>query len=289
MRAAAAVYAEHVVPLAGTVRDSAETALPAVDPTSLGTASGTGVTAAGLRHLVPAVSLVTGRRALLPAGAVRTFGAYNRDGSWTPTGAGTGVGGSVREAAARGLLGALSYQALTGAIAGRGRVSRVSLDSLGADAELVFLTRSAKNLGLRLELLDLADDERPAPVLLARAADPLTGEWRWAPGAAVRWRDAAVDAMRDLLGGAQLDRQSADGGRADTGDALLADFDAGTLAVTAESEAGDDAPGGWTGLVSRLRDGGWDALSADTGSADLRAGGLHVVRVVLASGRARAL
>jgi ribosomal protein S12 methylthiotransferase accessory factor YcaO len=290
LRGAAAVYAEHVVPLSGVLTgaaaDKARATLTAVDPANLGTASGTGAPAEPVRHWVPAVSLLTGAGALLPAGAVRTFSAYNTDRAWTPTAAGTGVGGSVPQAAARGLLGALSYQALTDAIHGRVPVRRVSLDSLGADPELVFLTASAKNLGLRLELLDLGGADRPAPVLLARAVDPATGEWRWALGASVRWREAAVDAMRDVLGAAQLDRQSADGVRADTGDAVLADFAPQTLAVTGETEAGDDAPGGFAGLLGRLADIDTDALLADGGSADLRAGGLHVVRVVLERGRA---
>ena len=291
LRSAAAVYTEHVVPLAGVLRGAApqqDGAPPAaVDPTALDVFSGTGLPGAGVRHWVPAVSLLSGERSLLPAGAVRTFGAYNSDRAWVPTAAGTGVGGSAQEAAARGLLGALAYRALTGAVRARGQVSRVSLDSLGSDAELVFLTRSAKNLGLRLELLELLDGDRPAPVLLARAADPATGGWRWALGASVSWREAAVEAMRDLLGGAQVDRQLGDGAHGDAGDPVLADLAPGTLAVTGETEAGDDAPGGWSGLLARLGGSGGDALVADCGSADLRAGGLHVVRVALTSGGAR--
>ncbi len=293
LRGAAAVYAEHVVPLAATLRgaalEKARADWPAIEPAALGTASGTGLPASRVRHWVPAVSLLTGRSALLPAGAVRTFGAYNSEGAWNPTRAGTGVGGSVAEAAARGLLGALSYQALTEAIRARRDVSLVNLDDLREDAELLFLIRSAENLGLRLELLDLAGADQPAPVLLARAADSVTGVARWALGASVSRRQAAVEAMRDLLGGAQLDRQSPDGERADTGDPVLADFDAATLGVTGSAGAGEDAPGGWNGVLSRLHGSGTDALMADTGSDDLRAGGLHVVRVVLASGGRRAV
>ena len=288
LRTAAAVYAEHTVPLRdaldGQALATARQTWRSADPAALGTAAGTGLPAGRIHYWTPSVSLLTGERVLLPAGAVRPFGAYNSEGAWTPTSAGTGVGGSLPRAAARGLLSALSYQALTGAIGARCAVSLVSPDSLDADPELLFLSRSAANLGLRLDLLDLAVPERPSPVLLARAVDPLTGRWRWALGCSVGWREAATDAVRDLLGGVQLDRQRADGVRTDTGDPLLADFDPGTLAVTDEAKPGEDAADGWAGVLRRLGEHGCDPLLAVTGSPDLRAGGLEVVRVVLASG-----
>lgn len=288
LRTAAAVYVEHRVPLRdaldGPALAAAREQWPAVDPAALGTASGVGPSNRRIRYWTPSVSLLTGNRVLVPAGAVRPFGGYNADGAWTPTSAGTGVGDSLPQAAARGLLGALSYQALTEAIGARCGVSLVSPDALDTDPELLFLGRSAVNLGLRLELLDLALPDRPAPVLLARAVDPHTGQWRWALGCSVGWRDAAADAVRDLLGGVQLDRQHADGGRTDTGDPLLADFDPGTLAVTDEAKQGDDAADGWAGVLRRLRARDCDPLLTVTGTPDLRAGGLEVVRLVLASG-----
>lgn len=296
LRTAAAVHAEHTVPLRGAL-DGPELAAarerwPSADPAALGTAVGTGLPAARIRSWTPAVSLLTGGGVLLPAGAVHTFGGHNTDGAWTPTSAGTGVGDSLRQAAARGLLGALSYRSLTEAIGARGTAALVNLDGQAgpdADPELRFLSRSAANLGLRLELLDLAEPEQPAPVLLARAVDPLTGEWRWAVGCSVSWHEAAADAVRDLLGAVQVDRQPADGVRADLGDPLLADFDPGTLAVTGEAKPGEDAADGWAGLLRRLAEHGCDALCAVTGAADLRAGGLEVCRVVLTTGRQRAL
>ena len=290
LRAAAAVHAEHAVPLAGVLSgaalEAARETLPPVDPAALGAASGTGAPAEPVAHWVPAVSLITGAGALLPAGAVRTFSAYNTDRTWAPTGAGTGVGGSVREAAARGLLGALAYRELTSAVRGRVPVRRVSPDSLGGDPELVFLAASAKNLGLRLELLDLGAADRPAPVVLARARDA-AGAWTWALGASTDWHEAAAEAARDVLGRVQLERQ-AHGRAVDTGDPVLADLAPATLAVTEESQAGDDAADGWTGVCERLAGAGLDALLAESGAADLAAGGLHVVRVVLVPGRARA-
>ncbi|MDI5961753.1 TOMM precursor leader peptide-binding protein [Streptantibioticus silvisoli] len=281
LRAAAAVYAERAGGPATLPRDAGR---PAVDPAAIGTATGVEVPDAALRHQVAAVSLLTGATAWLPAGAVAPFGAFNADLAWAPTSAGTGAGGTVPEAAARGLLGALAYRALTSAVAGRGEVRRVGPDTLDGDPELVFLVRSAKNLGLRLELLDLLDGDRPAPVVLARARDDRGGAWHWAVGSSVSWSGAAVEAMRDLLGAVQLERQD-DGRPADTGDPLLADFAPGTLAVTGECGAGDDAAGGWAGLLERLRASRTDALLVERGSADLAAGGLRVVRVVLVSGR----
>ena len=128
LRTAAAVYTEHTAPLRealdGPALAAAREKWPSVDPAALGTASGTGLSGGRIRYWTPAVSLLTGEAALLPAGAVRPFGAYNAEGAWTATSAGTGVGASLPQAAARGLLGALSYQALRGAAAGGGRPAR---------------------------------------------------------------------------------------------------------------------------------------------------------------------
>ncbi|MFJ5215590.1 TOMM precursor leader peptide-binding protein [Streptomyces sp. NPDC088354] len=284
---AAETYAEHVVPPDGLVRGAAlETARekwPLIAPDSLDVASGTGAGAAQVRAWLPATSLTSGRTALVPAGAVRTFGADNHDRAFLPTSAGSAAAASPAAAATLGLYSALSLHALTLALRGRTAVTLLPAGWEGEDRELVFLRRSAVNLGLTAELLDLGGPEAPAAVLVARAEDPHTGRTFWAIGAGAARRRAAVTALRDLLGQVQLGRETGLAALPDTGDPLLGDLDPMTLAVTGEAVAGHErAPR--TDLPARLAAHDLDALVVPTGSADLRAGGVHVARVLLAHG-----
>ncbi|MFE9096917.1 TOMM precursor leader peptide-binding protein [Streptomyces sp. NPDC007264] len=288
---AAAVYAEHVVPprglLTGAALAEARDRLPSVAPGALSTASGTAPGTDRVGHWTVAVSLLTKEEALVPAAAVRTFGEHNTERLCVPTSGGTGVGGTPAEAAAAGLLSALAYDSLLRALRRTGPVSLVAPERLSADAELTFLAASARNLGLDLELLDLGEAGRSgAHVLLARAQDPERGGWAWSVGGALGRRAAASVAVRDLLGSVQLRRDPECAGAVDTGDPLLADLEPAALAVTAEDAPRPDAT--WEDLLRRLREAGRDALAVRTGSADLRAGGLSVVRVLLAGGGADA-
>ncbi|MFF2728924.1 TOMM precursor leader peptide-binding protein [Streptomyces sp. NPDC058008] len=272
--AAAAVYAEHVVPAAPAPDDT----VPAVDPAALTTASGTGVRT----HFVwtPATSLVTKEQARVPAGAVRPFGPDNADRSFEPTRAGAGAGADLPEAAACGLLSALAHDALGRAVRQTGETAVIPHASLGEDPEMTFLLRSAAHLGLEVELLDLGEQARSgAHVVLARTAGPA----RWAVGAALDRAGAAVDAVRDLLGEAQYaaDTDGGAGSAPDTGDPLLRDLDASLIAVT----HGEPAPPGpatdWARVLDRLRAAGRDALVVPTHGADLPTAGIHTVRVLL--------
>ncbi|MGW0899151.1 hypothetical protein ACWD0G_19560 [Streptomyces goshikiensis] len=121
-------------------------------------------------------------------------------------------------------------------------------------------------------------------MLLARAAE------RWAVGAGLDRRTATADALRDLLGAVQYERDAAaSGAPADTGDPLLRDLDARTLTLSAEADADADAAHGdpvaadWAGVLDRLRAAGRDAYVVPTGSADLASAGLHTARVLLTS------
>ncbi|MCM2423444.1 TOMM precursor leader peptide-binding protein [Streptomyces sp. RKAG293] len=291
---AAEVYTEHVVPQAhtldGAALEAANEKWSLVAPASLDTAAGTGAAADQVRTWVRASSLTDARTALVPAGAVRTFGRYNQDRIFVPTSAGSGSGPSAAVAAARGLLSALAFHALTQALRARTPVTLVPAGTADDDRELVFLRRSAANLGLDAELLALGPVDGTAAVLLARAADPSTGRTWWAAAGGGTRRQAAVDALRDLLGQVQLARRSGDATPADTGDPLLGDLDAGTLGVTGEgslTEAGPAADG--VTLSAGLRARGLTALAVPTGSADLRTGGIHVVRILLVHGAIDAL
>ncbi len=293
---AAEVYAEHVVPLTGLVGPDAARSpgerRPLVDPQALATTAGTGATTADVPSWAPAVSLLGGTEVLVPAGALRPLGADNRDRFFEATPAGTGAGGSPGEATARALLSALAYDALRGALRGA-PAARVSLDEFPDDAELVFLARSAKNLGLELELLELgAGSHRAAPIVLARATDPATGLPRWSVGSGLRLRQAALEAVRDLLGPVQLGRDldtgrpaGDDGGDrgapADPGDPLVRALDPGTLQVGADAPLDPAPDADWPTLLAGLRARGRDVLVAPGGAPDLRAGRIEVARVLL--------
>ncbi|MFF7196952.1 TOMM precursor leader peptide-binding protein [Streptomyces sp. NPDC008079] len=285
---AAEVYAEHVVPvqqaLSGVELEAARGKWRSVDPAALSITSGLGTAAALVPRWCAATSLLSGETLLVPAAALRPFGPDNRERIVEATCAGTGAGGTAAEAATRGVLTALAHDALRRAVGGSLAVQHVPTAELeGADAELTFLARSAAGLGVDLEILDLgAHEERVLPVVLARAADPTTGQARWAVAAGVRWRDAALDAVRDLLGAVQV------GGAPDAGDPLLADLAPGTVAVTAETRAGLAAATDWPTVADRLRATGRDLLTAPTHAPDLAAGRVHTTRVLLTTAPDRA-
>ncbi|MFE7094415.1 TOMM precursor leader peptide-binding protein [Streptomyces erythrochromogenes] len=269
--AAAAVYAEHVVP-AYAVTGGGE---GAVAEGSLTVASGLPGTATAWQR---AVSLVTKEPVLVPAGAVRPFGPHNGDRLFERTRAGAGAGPSPADAAAAGLLSALAHDALLRAVRGSA-AAPVPLTEDTADAELAFLVRSADRLGLAVELLDLGEAAHSgAQVLLARAGE------RWAVGAALDRQTATLAALRDLLGAVQFERdEAAPGGPADTGDPLLADLDARTLTTSPDARSADtDRPAaGWAEVLDRLRAAGRDAYAVPTGTPDLASAGLHTARVLL--------
>lgn len=269
--AAALVYAEHVVPARAVEPRDRE----AVAEGSLTVASGLPGTAA---HWQRAVSLVTKEPALVPAGAVRPFGPHNTDRLFERTRAGAGAGPSAADAAAAGLLSALSHDALLRAVRGAA-AGPVPLSDTSPDAERTFLVRSSERLGLDVELLDLGEGARSGiHVLLARAGE------RWAVGADLDRRTATAAALRDLLGTVQYERDPAAPGEADSGDPLLRDLDARTLTVSDGSRADGENPAGATGwpeVLDRLRAAGRDAYLVPTGSADLASAGIHTARVLL--------
>jgi bacteriocin biosynthesis cyclodehydratase domain-containing protein len=234
---------------------------------ALGTASGV---AGAVSAWVAGESLLSGEAVRVPAAAARPYGAANAAGLVTRTSAGLGAASTPAGAVVAGLLSALAFAALDRALRRQGPVSRVDLAV--ADPQLTFLVRSAGTLGVELELLELA---APVPVLLARTGDgPL-----WAVAAATEWTAAAVAAVRDLLGQVQQPG-------ADRGDPLLADLDPAALVPTGTGPATPDRTVPVPDLLDRLRAEGTDVLVVPSGSADLRAGGLHVARVLLEAGRA---
>ncbi|MFC4494974.1 TOMM precursor leader peptide-binding protein [Streptomyces ovatisporus] len=300
LNAAAAVYAEHVVPsgplVTGERLDAARESMPAVAPGQLTTASGAGGPETGVAAWAVATSLVGKEQVLVPAAAVRTFTPANSARLFEATSAGTGAGASPAGAAARGLLSALAHDALLrtlrGAAAlrvrigqgGAGEAADAGADTgadTGADAEITFLARSLDQLGLRWELLDLREESRSGVhVLLAHA------EGEWAVGSETSRSGAAAAALRDLLGRIQLSREE-HAAAADTGDPLLRDLAPSALPAedgpgTFTSGAGE--PVAWSDVLERLREAGRDALVVPTGSADLQSAGISTVRVLLTRG-----
>ncbi|WP_069812268.1 TOMM precursor leader peptide-binding protein [Streptomyces sp. TP-A0874] len=280
LNTAAQVYTEHVAPqavLEDAALDEARKALPALAPELLTIASGTSTGAESVAQWTTAVSLHSGERALVPAGAVRTFGPHNAERLFEATRAGSGAGQSTADAAAGGLLSALAHDALRRALRGA-EVTRLPLDAsapgVADDPELTFLVRSAANLEIDVELLDLGEGDRSGVhVLLARAGDT------WAVGSELGRRAAGSAALRDLLGLIQLERDEA---AADTGDPLLRDIAPATLGTTAPDRAwGADEAVGWSEVLKRLEAAGRRAYLVPTGTADLATVDVHTARVLL--------
>ncbi|MEU3454351.1 TOMM precursor leader peptide-binding protein [Micromonospora sp. NPDC006766] len=252
---------------------------PRLDAARLGLASGWGDPASDA--WAAARSLLTGQVAAVPTAVLEPFGAANRGRGAEPTCAGGGAGGDLAEAVRAGLASALAYHALRQVVDGRAVARQVRLDTVGTHPELVFLTKSAANLGITMELLDLGGQPATGlPVLLARYRDQTRGQWSYALGADPVWTVAAVAALRDLLGQAQL-REQAPELVPDVGDPMLGDFDAGTVAAHGETAAGAGGDSRWADVLRRLREHGHDVLVAPVSGADLAAGGLVAVKVLL--------
>ncbi|MEU8564870.1 TOMM precursor leader peptide-binding protein [Streptomyces cyaneofuscatus] len=277
--AAAEVYVEHVVPLAGAVQDDPVRAL---HPAVLTTGGGTG---AEPTAWITAASLITKEPVRVPAAALRPFGPHNRDRAHLASRAGSGAGGSAAEAAGLGLLSALAHDALVRAVRGTTRVSPVAADAAdgggGTDPELVFLLKSAANLDIAVELLDLGEEDRTsAYVVLAREADGPFGHGRWAVGAGLSRRTAAASALRDLLGQVQLAAEDP-GAVVDLGDPLLGDLAPAAIAVGGAPVAVDGPETSFDAVLERLRSAGRDALYVGTTPADLPSGSIAAARVML--------
>ncbi|MEN8655598.1 TOMM precursor leader peptide-binding protein [Streptomyces sp. 21So2-11] len=290
--AAAETYVEHVVPPVIELPSAGN--VLALGPDALTTGGGTGVAVGDVGAWITATSLLTKEPVRVPAAAVRTFGAFNRDRLHLATSAGAGAGGTPQEAAGRGLLSVLAHDAVLRAVRGSARVSVVATadGGGGADPELVFLLKSAANLDIEVELLDLGEETRSsARVVLARE----TGG-RWAVAGELSRRAAACAALRDLLGQVQLAAEggagAASGGVADAfaavdeGDPLVRDLAAGTIAVTGAAVGADAAATTFDAVLERLREAGRDVLYVPTTPADLPAGGISTARVLLTVGAA---
>ncbi|MFJ6611142.1 TOMM precursor leader peptide-binding protein [Streptomyces sp. NPDC091289] len=273
--AAAEAYVEHVVPL--TSPTAAEGgALRTFGPDALTTGGGTGAVPAAW---AVATSLIGKDPVRVPAGALRPFGPHNRDRAHLATTAGSGAGGSAAEAAGRGLLSALAHDALLRAVRGTTRVSPLAVG--GDDPELVFLMKSAGNLDIAVDLLDLGEADRTsAHVVLAREANGPAAGARWAVGAGLSRRTAAASALRDLLGQVQLAAEDP-GAAVDPGDPLMGDLAPGAIGVGGESVAADADATTFDAVLEALRSAGRDALYVPTTPADLLAGPIATARVLL--------
>lgn len=266
---AAETYAARQVPVpAATPRDGERTV--GAEQLSTGGLPGEGVVSGWVR----ATSLLTREPVWVPAAAWQPYGPHNRERALLPGSAGLGAGGTAGDAAGRGLLSALAHDALLRAVRGEGRVALLKGDE--SSAELAFLLKSADNLGVQVELLDLGEQEHSgAHVVVAResGADAV----RWAVGCGLSAEAATCGALRDLVGQAQLAGESA--GPVDLGDPLVSDLAPAALAVTAEGAVTEDTS--WDALLEALRRRGRDVLHLATTPADLAAGGISTARVLL--------
>ncbi|MFF8985078.1 TOMM precursor leader peptide-binding protein [Streptomyces globisporus] len=281
--AAAETYVEHMVPPAGVqgaeAGDRAAAAareLRTLGPDALTTGGGTGAVPAAW---TVATSLIGKDPVRVPAAALRPFGPYNRDRVHLATTAGAGAGGSAAEAAGRGLLSALAHDALLRAVRGTTTVSPLAIG--GDDPELVFLLKSAANLDIAVDLLDLGEADRStAHVVLAREANGPAAGTRWAIGAGLSRRTAAAAALRDLLGQVQLAAEDPEAA-VDPGDPLVSDLAPGAIAVSGGSVVADTAETSFDAVLEALASAGRDALYVPTTPADLRSGSIATARVLL--------
>jgi len=225
---------------------------------------------------VAATSLLTGEQVAVPLAAVEPLGAANATHGFEPTPAGGGVGDSGAAAVRAGLAGALAYAAVQATIRGAAPTG-VDTDTLRGDVEVEFLLRSARNLGVDVEVLDLAHG--PLPVVVARTTE--AGRPLWAVAADTSWRDAAVAALRDLVGRVQL----AQAEQADDDDPFLPELDAGTFVAAGSAPAPLDRRTTWDAVRDALAADGQDVLVTQVGGADVAAGGFVAVRVLLAAVR----
>jgi hypothetical protein len=145
---------------------------------------------------------------------------------------------------------------------------------------LTFLARTAANLGVEVDLLELgAADEQPAPVLMARTT---VGETvHWTAAADTSWRAAAVIALRDLLGRVQLGDRLPGGDAVDTGDPWVDDLGAQTLVASGGAAPRHGLERTVPEILDRLRTSGTEPLVVDLPAPDLGAGGLSVARILL--------
>ncbi|MFJ7962450.1 TOMM precursor leader peptide-binding protein [Streptomyces sp. NPDC096324] len=284
---AAEVYVEHVVPprvLDTVALEAAVGKWPRIEPLELAVSSGLDVPVDRIIHWIEATSLLDDQTVLVPAGAVRTLGGWNDEGLFERTSAGTGAAGSPRAALGRALRTALAHDALRGAVRRTAPVHVVHPVSLTGDPELLFLLRSAENLGVTVEVLDLtAAGGHTVPVVVSRLGDPETGEQRWSVACGLRRRGAAREALRDLIGREQLRRVA---GPSDPGDPLWADLDAATLVAVTPAPAPDTVTT-WAAVLDSLAAAGRDVLVVPVTAPDLAAGHVHAVRVLLTEGRPR--
>ncbi|RZU46335.1 bacteriocin biosynthesis cyclodehydratase domain-containing protein [Streptomyces sp. BK022] len=272
----AEVYAEQVVP----PRVGGEGSR--IAPAELALSSGLQVPVDRVSAWSEATSLLDGRTVLVPTGAVRTLSGWNDQGLFERSSAGTGAAGTPRAALARALRSALAHDALRRVVRRAAPARLVDLDSLTADAELLFLLRSAENLGVTVEVLDLTGAGATAlPVALARSTDPESGAVRWAPGSGLRPREAVLEALRDLLGAEQMRRAGAE---PDLGDPLWADLEAAALVPEGEPVSLRADGTGWAEVLDALAAAGRDAFAVPVAAPDLAAGEIHAVRVLLTRG-----
>ncbi|MEU3005393.1 TOMM precursor leader peptide-binding protein [Streptomyces sp. NPDC007020] len=248
----------------------------ALGPAALTTGGGTGAVPTAW---AVATSLIGKDPVRVPAAALRPFGPENRDRVHLATTAGAGAGGSAAEAAGRALLSALAHDALLRAVRGATRVSPLAVG--GDDPELVFLLKSAANLDIAADLLDLGETDRSsAHVVLAREANGPAAGARWAVGSGLSRRGAAAAALRDLLGQVQLAAEDPTA-PVDTGDPLVADLAPGAIAVSGGSVVADAAETSFDAVLEALRSAGRDALYVPTTPADLSSGSIATARVLL--------
>lgn len=228
---------------------------------------------------LPATSLLSQEERAVPAAAVHPFAGVNAASVFERTGAGAGAGADADAAITAGLLSAMAYEALRDAAAGRltGRV--LPLEVGDPDPALDFLARTARNLDVPVEVLDISAPSSIEVALVRTCGDD---GGLWALGWGFSRRSATIEALLDLLGRVQMRRQTGDTGVV-LGEPLLPELEVAVLKVAERAMTAPVTATTVSEVLEGLRSSGREALVVDTTTPDLLLrGGIVTVRVLIA-------
>lgn len=262
--AAASAYASTTGPGTSEVYDVP----PTVDADRLVTRSG--LVEAEDRESVRAVDLSTREVELVPVHAVFP-GRPGHAGVLEETEAGRGAGLTLGEALAQGVLSLSTFVAVQAAVRGA-PVRRVDVGA--ADGTLRFLLRSAGHLGLDVSLRDVSLPGSAATVVAVDEAAP-AGERSWAAASGVDGVQAAVLALRELVGARQTGRADVEHDGVGAAPVLLAAEPGGWPADDRTVALRDiERPGSMSALLAAMLRSA-RLLVVETTTPDLAAAGLR--------------
>ena len=230
---------------------------------------------------LPAVDLRSSDACMVPAAAALPLSSANHAMLVERTSAGTAAGAGRDEVVAAGLATACAYAALRDLISARGIAVRLDVETLCSDDTLAFLDRSARRLCRPVRVFELPG-AAPAHAAIAIVDDEPAEEVPiWTVGAGLTAREAALAALRDVVGIVQL--LHFHGIAADAGTRLLADFDprSGFVCGGPADSRYREEPVTVEKMIDDLQGRQLSALFIETTTPDIRAAQMMAGTVVL--------